>query len=62
MTIRVVRQWLAGLVSGEQEVMGAVTGGRALITVGIRRNCDASGETAMFFLPPAQDPSLWEGR
>jgi len=41
---------------------GTVTGGRALITVGIRRNCDESKMAATCFLPPAQDPSLWEGR
>jgi len=40
----------------------AVTGGRALITAGIRLKCDVSGKAAMFFLPPAQDPSLREGR
>ena len=49
MTIRLVLQWLAGLVSDEQQVVGAVTDGRALIKVGFHQNCYPSGKAERFF-------------
>ena len=53
MTIRLVLQWLAGLVSDEQQVVGAVTDGRALIKVGFHQKLLPvwKGREVFFCLP-----------
>jgi hypothetical protein len=61
MTIRVVLQWLACLLSDEHQVVGAVADGRTLMKVGFHQISTRLEKPRGLFLPLARFPSLFLG-